>query len=323
MSGIEAYEDRYDRMSRNIISKSQKEWMLEGFYNSLLINKSYTTAHLYLHYVKKFLENVDNINDISVDDYYKYLASKKKQSSSAQIDCYHALQKYSKYLNSKGVCDDYMRFVERPKFIETQETKDKREKGYLTKAETKIMFTQIDVGYGVNKRSDCWKKRDETILRIFLNTGIRCAALSKLDVNNVDLENNTITVFEKGSKPKRINISDSTRDCINEWLEYRNELLMDYIDDNALIISIRRERLKTIGIYEVICKMGRNITGKKITPHKLRATYISQLYENTNDVYFVQECAGHSSPKTTELYIRGQKGNMSKKASDIMSGFLK
>ena len=70
-------------------------------------------------------------------------------------------------------------------------------------------------------------------------------------------------------------------------------------------------------IYRVVNKYASNIKGKHITPHKLRATYGTQLYEATKDIYFVQECMKHSNPKTTELYIRGNK-NQTKKASDIM-----
>ena len=64
-------------------------------------------------------------------------------------------------------------------------------------------------------------------------------------------------------------------------------------------------------------KYSSNIKGKHITPHKLRATYGTQLYNATGDIYFVQECMGHSNPKTTEIYIRDTK-NTTKKASDIM-----
>jgi integrase len=70
-------------------------------------------------------------------------------------------------------------------------------------------------------------------------------------------------------------------------------------------------------IYRIVNKYAANIKDKHITPHKLRATYGTHLYNETKDVYFVQNCMGHSSPKTTETYIRGIK-NTTKAASDIM-----
>ena len=72
-------------------------------------------------------------------------------------------------------------------------------------------------------------------------------------------------------------------------------------------------------ISRVVKKYASEISNKNITPHKLRATYGTQLLKATNDIYFVQDCMGHSNPKTTELYIRGQKQENRKKASEIMS----
>ena len=64
------------------------------------------------------------------------------------------------------------------------------------------------------------------------------------------------------------------------------------------------------------------IEGKNITPHKLRATYGTQLYNKTGDLYMVQECMGHSSPTTTELYIRGKKNKNAQAAAEIMTKIL-
>ena len=72
-------------------------------------------------------------------------------------------------------------------------------------------------------------------------------------------------------------------------------------------------------IYRIVNKYAKDIEGKHITPHKLRATYGTHLYDKTKDVYLVQSCMGHSNPKTTEMYIRGQNNNNRKTAADIMS----
>ena len=80
--------------------------------------------------------------------------------------------------------------------------------------------------------------------------------------------------------------------------------------------------MDSTSIYNVVKKYSKNINGKNITPHKLRATYGTQLYNETGDIYFVQDCMGHSNPKTTELYVRDKKENR-KKASDIMAKMIK
>lgn len=321
MKGTMAYGNRYEKLARNRIEKIDERYMLKGFYNYIITTKSYSSAYLYLSYVINFLKDVSDVTKIDIDDYNGYLASLKSKSQTAQIDAYHALQKYSRYLKAKGVNEDHMIYVDRPKFFETAETKEKREKGYLTKTEAKKIVKEALTWDTYKKDADKWNYRDYVILTIFLTTGIRCSALYKIDVRDVDLDECAITVFEKGNKARKIYISEETCEAIKKWLEIRSELL-DGTKEDALIISNRKKRLESQSIACVIKRIGYKVTGRMITPHKLRATYGTQLYAKTRDLYFVQECMGHSNPKTTELYIRGQKKDASKKAADLMNGFM-
>ena len=320
MTGVKAYEEKFIRLSKRKIEKSNPEWMLNGFYCSMIIDNSYKTAYLYLSYVCTFMADRSvSPSELNVDDYFEFMAKLKSMSYSEQNGMYHALKKYSHYLKAKNICEDYMAYIKRPKFVETQETVDKREIGFLTKAEAKKMIKKTKTDSG----SDTMKARNYAIMMIFLTTGIRCSALYKLDVNNVDLEKRTITTHEKGSKYRIVNIPEQTVEAINIWLGYRKEYLGEkYDQENALIISTHKRRMESESIYVLIKKIGKIITGKNITPHKLRATYGTQLYNKTRDLYFVQACMGHANPKTTEMYIRGQKNEFSLKAADLMGGFI-
>ena len=103
------------------------------------------------------------------------------------------------------------------------------------------------------------------------------------------------------------------------WIYIRENIVDD--DEQALFISNRKKRMDVSSISNVVKKYSKHINNKNITPHKLRATYGTQLYNETRDVLFVQDCMGHSSPKTTQLYIRDRKDNL-KKASDIMAKLI-
>ena len=318
MNGIDAHNNKYDKMSRDRISKENPEYLLKGYYNYILADKSYTSAYVYLSYVCRFCKTVGDIKKIDIDDYNEYLATYKGKSSNTQIDAYHALQKYSTYLKAKGITEDYMQYVHRPKYVETQDTREKREAGYLKKSEiTKLIQISRQTG-----SKECWKIRNHVIMIILFNTGIRVSALYKLDVDNVDLERKTITVLEKGSKYRKISISDAACEYIQEWLDVRSEIL-DGIQEPALIISQQKRRMDTASIRHTCIMIGdAAVKGKHVSPHRLRATYATLLYDKTKDLYMVQECMGHSNPKTTEIYIRGQKGDVTRRAADIIGGFL-
>lgn len=75
-------------------------------------------------------------------------------------------------------------------------------------------------------------------------------------------------------------------------------------------------------ISDVVKKYTVNINGKNITPHKLRATYGTMLYNKTKDIYFVQDCMNHSSASTTALYIRDEDDQSKREAASIMGNLF-
>ena len=126
------------------------------------------------------------------------------------------------------------------------------------------------------------------------------------------------------STVRQYEMSDKLVHALNHWIEIRNSKVVVSDDDKkckALFVSSRRQRINISTLKNIVKKYAVDITDKNITPHKLRATYGIQLYNKTGDIYFVQECMGHSNPKTTELYVREKKQN-TKRASYTMNKML-
>lgn len=319
MTGSENYNYNFDEMSKKRIKNNPDKAFLNGFYDYLLVDTSYSGAYGYLGNVINFIDTV-NVTDpakITLQNYTSYLASIKTKTSSYRIMVYSSLKKFSSYLKANGYTDDYMQYVKRPKFKESSKTKKKREKGFMTEEEVKILLDAIRTG----NKDDCWKTRDMAIALLLFNTGIRCSALYKLDLEDISFEDKTITVLEKGELTREISISDNTIDMVKKWLYYRNEIMKTKYDP-ALFVSNHKKRISEKSIYNMIKEYGTDIVDKNITPHKTRATFGTQLYNKTHDLYFVQSCMGHANPKTTEIYIRGQGNNISKTASDLMNEFI-
>ena len=311
-NGKEAFDEMFQITAENKIKESGYDY-LNGYYYFLLTDMAYTSAWNYVYKVVKFL-NEEEINDpskINLGSYVKHLASLKGTSSSNQITSYAALKRFSKYIYASKMCsDDYMQYVSRPKAIETPEQIEKREKGIITKEEYE---KALERAYDDNI-PDWEKMRNITILNVFVGTGIRRAALYKLDIDNLNLDSGIIIVSEKGDKYRKVYCPHRVVDCIEEWLEHRKYLVDN--DEKALFISKFHKRLCDKQIAKIIKKY----VGK--SPHKLRATYMTELYDKTNDIYLVQQAVGHSSPSTTQLYIRGKKEESGKIASEIMEKMM-
>lgn len=324
MDGNTEYDAMYQRKIDGLLKSNNK---LNGFY-SFIGDKSISTIYNYLLNVNAFLQFVGDKSpgELNVDDFSGYMMKIQKNqkgersSSSYRIEVYSALKKYGTYLVASSQLDrNPMEFIDRPKAIESKKTIEKRENGYLSKNEIKKYIISVEDGVGSERSKSCqkkWKERDMAIIMLFLNTGIRCSAMMKLDVDSIDFNKKILTVTDKESKCNTYDLSDEVLDVIRKWLEKRKELLNGKESD-ALFISRKRTRMVQKSISDVVHKYSLNIQGKHITPHKLRATYGTQLYDSTKDIYFVQQCMKHDNPRTTELYIRGNK-NQTKKASDIM-----
>ena len=321
MRGERAYDLQNMKYIESIIKTNKDKPYLIGFSN-FVSNLSSSTVYRYTEHAANFMKYANkNVADLTLDDYLGYMSILKDKTSSYQIAAYSALKKFSKYLAASGRnILDPMQHVSRPKFIESQTTKAKREIGYLETDEIKTFINAVKKGSGT-KKSKYEKKmnvRDTAIVLILLNTGMRCSALWKLNVEDLDFENKRLVVTDKGSKVITYDISDGLIECIRKWLEVR-ETILNGINEDALFVSSQKTRLDQSVIRKTIKKYSSSIEGKNISPHKLRATFGTQVYKNTNDIYLTQMAMNHSSPKVTEMYIRGQSDKSKKVASDIMS----
>lgn len=323
MTGIQDYDTLYQNKINNIIQDNSD---LEGFYYFISGSSSLSTVYSYLTYIKKFINTVDKpVDQYNANDFISYLArfnkiSKdgKKYSSSYRIDIYQALKSFENYLIATSkLSKSTMNTIKRPKNVESQYTITKRENGYLNEKEIEIYLNTIQ------KLADQdWLERDMSIILIFINTGIRASALYKLDVEDIDFHNKTLIVTDKEQKVFKKMLSDQTLLWLEKWLNKRSELLNGKVV-NALFISNRRNRISTHAISNIVTKYSHDIHGKNITPHKLRATYGTYIYNKTKDIYFTQKCMNHSNPETTTLYIRGRKNNMEVKSKELIDNLFK
>lgn len=328
MTGLEEYNHQNLQIILNYIEAHPK---VKGFYGYLKTDKSLSSIYQYLKMAQNMLDYLGKEpSELTFDDYISYMAYSSvkpdgtPKTSSFAIGQYHALKNYSTYLYDSGIANkNYMASIKRPKSIESQVTIEKREKGFLTKEELKIYLNAVKNGVGTDNAKACqqkMKERDLAIIMVFLTTGIRKSAMVKLDVSNIDFQERVLWVTDKGSKVKAYKLNDATIEALLHWIAVRKFIFPD-CETDALFLTKYGLRLKGDGIKQIVMKYAVDINGKHITPHKLRATYGTQLYEATKDIYFVQRAMGHSSPSTTERYVRGQQ-NVTKQASDIMGNLF-
>ena len=147
------------------------------------------------------------------------------------------------------------------------------------------------------------KIRDLAIVTLLLGTGIRVSECVGLDVEDVDFKNNGIKVTRKGGNEMIVYFGPEVEKALKRYLEVREGITPLPGHEHALFYSAQRRRIGVQAVENLVKKYARQVTTtKKITPHKLRSTYGTALYQETGDIYLVADVLGHRDVNTTKKH---------------------
>ncbi len=161
------------------------------------------------------------------------------------------------------------------------------------------------------------KDRDLAILTLLLGTGIRVSECVGLDLNDVDFKNNGITVTRKGGNQMVVYFGDEVADALLTYINGDRKAATPLPGhENALFLSTQRRRIGVQAVENMVKKYAKQVTpNKKITPHKLRSTYGTNLYRETGDIYLVADVLGHKDVNTTKKHYAAIDDDRRKQAA--------
>ena len=147
------------------------------------------------------------------------------------------------------------------------------------------------------------KERDLAIVTLLLGTGIRVSECVGLDIEDVDFKNNGIKVTRKGGNEMVVYFGSEVEKALKRYIEVRENIIPLEGYEHALFYSAQRRRIGVQAVENLVKKYASQITTtKKITPHKLRSTYGTTLYQETGDIYLVADVLGHKDVNTTKKH---------------------
>lgn len=160
------------------------------------------------------------------------------------------------------------------------------------------------------------KSRDLALVTLLLGTGIRVSECVGLDIQDVDFKNNGIKVVRKGGNEMVVYFGDEVEQALRNYLEERSGITPLAGNENALFLSTQRKRIGVQAVENLVKKYASQITStKKITPHKLRSTYGTALYQETNDIYLVADVLGHKDVNTTKKHYAAMDDQRRRRAA--------
>ena len=167
---------------------------------------------------------------------------------------------------------------------------------------------------------DITKVRDLAIVTLLLGTGIRVSECVGLDLNDVDFKNHGIRITRKGGNQVVVYFGDEVESALLSYLQERSAVIPLSGHENALFLSIQKRRITVKSVERLVKKYAGLVTQvKKITPHKLRSTYGTQLYKQTGDIYLVADVLGHSDVNTTKKHYAAMEDERRRMARNMVS----
>lgn len=164
------------------------------------------------------------------------------------------------------------------------------------------------------------KLRDVAIVTLLLGTGIRVSECVGLDLSDVDFKNNRIRIVRKGGNEDIVYFGDEVEDALKEYINTDRQSVEPLEGHGqALFISLKKQRMSVRSVERMVKKYAAQITTvKKITPHKLRSTFGTTLYNETGDIYMVAEVLGHKDVNTTKRHYAASSEDRKRKAASII-----
>lgn len=140
--------------------------------------------------------------------------------------------------------------------------------------------------------------RDRLMAELAYGSGLRRAELARLNIEDIDLENNTVQVLGKGDKQRVVPITGKAAVTVREYLRRR------HASRGPLLVSFYGRRLSLQGIYVIYKeRIG-------LRPHLLRHACATHMLKNGCSIRAIQELLGHNRLSTTYLYTAVEKNRL-------------
>ena len=163
------------------------------------------------------------------------------------------------------------------------------------------------------------KLRDVAMLTLLLGTGIRVSECVGLDITDLNFETNGMKIRRKGGYETVLYFGEEVEEALKDYLKQRKHIIPQSGYENALFLSMQNRRISVRAVENLVKKYASNVTTlKKITPHKLRSTYGTTLYQETGDIYLVADVLGHKDVNTTRKHYAAIEDERRRKAARVV-----
>ena len=299
--------------------------LTEYYYSLIGSGKSYVTTYCYINYIISFTSFI--FGKHCPEDFYakvkpmhinKYIASLRTKTVSGKIERtsdsiktvqWSALNSFFQFLIPEYLDKNPVDNTIRPKM------KDNPQVTYLEPTEIAKMLKNVEEQANVKM-----KNRDLCLLKIGFATGLRASAILNIDLDDIDFQHNRIRVTEKGDYDNYIMFGNNLKEQLETWIKDRKKYFGQHAT-NALFISQVGKRLSPDRLAVLMTQYAKGATEKHVTPHVMRHSCATNLYEKTGDIYLCSKQLNHKNVSTTQRYAEISKKKQ-KEAANLLDELI-
>ncbi|NOZ60954.1 MAG: site-specific tyrosine recombinase XerD [Calditrichaeota bacterium] len=273
---------------------------IENFIHFLIIerNLAENTIEAYANDLKKYVEflskrQLESPDKIHSTDVIAYLTGLYQHDLSSLTIARNlsAIRMFHRFLLSEGVAEkNPPENIDSPKLARKLPV-------VLDQFEMERLIEQPDL-------SNPLGIRDRAMLETAYATGMRVSELLRLQLDDIDWDEQVVRIFGKGSKMRLVPIGGRALDAIDSYLsESRHFLTKPGQETSVVFLNNRGKALSRMGFWKILKKyvIQANIT-KPVSPHTIRHSFATHLLEGGADLRAVQEMLGHVNITTTQIY---------------------
>ncbi|AXR69057.1 tyrosine recombinase XerC [Leptospira mayottensis] len=275
----------------------------EKFINYLKIEKNYSqnTINAYSIDLKFFFEfcekeqlDILQIEPVDIRSYFAYLAKEQDLDRRSQSRKLSSLRTFYKVL----LRDDQ---IESNPATQISFPKVRKE----VPKNFRINETEEILEFEAEKTSEVLEIRDRAMIEVLYSSGLRVFELVNAKLGSLSKDLTILKVLGKGQKERFVYFGKEAVDSLRQYLEYRN---ISFPDAKEIFLNQKGKKLTTRGVRYILNERRKKMGWeKKITPHKFRHTFATDLLDAGADIRAVQELLGHSSLSTTQIYLSVSK----------------
>lgn len=270
------------------------------------------------------LDHLEQLTVTDLEEYMEYLKYRFNEKNQEVVNKERGIMRkisslksfYNYFFRNEKIRTNPAALVRMPKLHEKEIIR-------LDIDEVAELLDEVEQGNSLTDKQKAFhektKVRDLAILTLLLGTGIRVSECVGLDISDVDFKNGGIRIHRKGGKEVTVYFGDEVEEALLSYLEEREGVQPESGHEEALFLSLQRKRMSVRSVENLVKKYAKIVTPlKKITPHKLRSTYGTNLYRETGDIYLVADVLGHSDVNTTKKHYAALEDERRRSARNVV-----